>query len=490
MAGIGVRLNRIFEKNTLTTDFLGFAYSTVATIAPMMVIIISLVFMEVVLGFDKIGYAQRELFSCTILYIFIFALLTAAPFNAVLSRYMSDVIYEERYEDIRPCYYLGMMMNIILSCLLGIPFCIREHFVGRVSVAYVFAGFCGYISLVLVFYSMLYLSICKDYQKISWFYFLGMLEAFICAVIMRYIFKWGVTQSMLFGMVTGFFFTAILEHALVKRYFVKSSNRYKPILHYFRKYWQLVLTNFLYILGLYIHNFVFWTTDLRMTVVKSFVCNQPYDMASCLAMFTNISATIIFIARVEMHFHEKYKLYSEAVIGGRGADIENTKRRMFRQLASELMNLARIQFIISVVIYLLCIVLLPRAGISGMTMKIYPLLAAGYFILFLMYSAIIFLYYFNDLAGAVLTAGIFCGVTLIGSLISTHLAEIWYGTGLLVGAFAGWCSAYGRLRWVEKNMDVHIFCRGNLIPRGKGEMPSGKVYDRKNVLKKQQERES
>lgn len=490
MAGIGVRLNRIFEKNTLTTDFLGFAYSTVATIAPMMVIIISLVCMEVVLGFDKIGYAQRELFSCTILYIFIFALLTAAPFNAVLSRYMSDVIYEERYEDIRPCYYLGMMMNIILSCLLGIPFCIREHFVGRVSVAYVFAGFCGYISLVLVFYSMLYLSICKDYQKISWFYFLGMLEAFICAVIMRYIFKWSVTQSMLFGMVTGFFFTAILEHALVKRYFVKSSNRYRPVLHYFRKYWQLVLTNFLYILGLYIHNFVFWTTDLRMTVVKSFVCNQPYDMASCLAMFTNISATIIFIARVEMHFHEKYKLYSEAVIGGRGADIENTKRRMFRQLASELMNLARIQFIISVVIYLLCIVLLPRAGISGMTMKIYPLLAAGYFILFLMYSAIIFLYYFNDLAGAVLTAGIFCGVTLIGSLISTHLAEIWYGTGLLVGAFAGWCSAYGRLRRVEKNMDVHIFCRGNLIPRGKGEMPSGKVYDRKNVLKKQQERES
>lgn len=490
MAGIGVRLNRIFEKNTLTTDFLGFAYSTVATIAPMMVIIISLVCMEVVLGFDKIGYAQRELFSCTILYIFIFALLTAAPFNAVLSRYMSDVIYEERYEDIRPCYYLGMMMNIILSCLLGIPFCIREHFVGRVSVAYVFAGFCGYISLVLVFYSMLYLSICKDYQKISWFYFLGMLEAFICAVIMRYIFKWGVTQSMLFGMVTGFFFTAILEHALVKRYFVKSSNRYKPILHYFRKYWQLVLTNFLYILGLYIHNFVFWTTDLRMMVVKSFVCNQPYDMASCLAMFTNISATIIFIARVEMHFHEKYKLYSEAVIGGRGADIENTKRRMFRQLASELMNLARIQFIISVVIYLLCIVLLPRTGISGMTMKIYPLLAAGYFILFLMYSAIIFLYYFNDLAGAVLTAGIFCGVTLIGSLISTQLTEIWYGTGLLVGAFAGWCSAYGRLRWVEKNMDVHIFCRGNLIPRGKGEMPSGKVYDRKKVLKKQQERES
>ena len=36
---------------------------------------------------------------------------------------------------------------------------------------------------------------------------------------------------------------------------------------------------------------------------------------------------------------------------------------MFRQLASELMNLARIQFIISVVIYLLCIIFLPGMGI-------------------------------------------------------------------------------------------------------------------------------
>ena len=29
MAGIGVRLNRIFEKNTLTTNLVGFFYSTV-----------------------------------------------------------------------------------------------------------------------------------------------------------------------------------------------------------------------------------------------------------------------------------------------------------------------------------------------------------------------------------------------------------------------------------------------------------------------------
>ena len=479
MAGIGVRLNKIFEKNTLTTDLLGFFYSTLVTVAPMFVIIINLVLMEYFLKFSTLGFAQRELFSCTVLYIFIFSLLTASPFNAVLSRYMSDVIYEERYQDILPCYYVGMILNIVLSCLVGIPFCLWEHFVGGVSVAYVFAGFWGYISLVLVFYSMIYLSICKDYQRIAQYYGAGMLLAFLLSLFFRYILHWGIPQSMLAALDAGFFLTAVLENALVKRYFKKNSNRYKPVLKYFKKYWQLVVTNFLYILGLYVHNFVFWTTDMRMVVVKSFVCNQPYDMASCLAMFTNISATIIFIARVEMHFHEKYKLYSEAVIGGRGADIQNTKRRMFRQLASELMTLARIQFIISVVVYLICMVVLPGLGFSGMTLKIYPSLAAGYFILFLMYSAIIFLYYFNDLTGAVWTSVLFFLVTWIGSILAARQSPIWYGAGVIAGSFVGWTTAYLRLRWVEKHMDVHVFCRGTLIPRGKGKKPSGKVFDRR-----------
>ncbi len=478
MAGVGVKLHKIFEKNTLTADMAGFLYSVMITIAPMFAVILNLLLMQQVLGFSEVGYAARELFSCTVLYTFIFALLTASPFNAVLSRYMSDMIYEEHYEDILPCYHVGLVLNISLSCLVGVPFCMWEHFVGGISVFYVFTGFCGYISLVLVFYSMIYLSICKDYQRISLYFLCGMVEAFLMALFLHFVLRWGVTQSMLFALMTGFFLTAVLEYALVKRYFVKNSNRYKPVLLYFRKYWQLVVTNFLYILGLYIHNFVFWTTDMRMTVAKSFVCNQPYDMASCLAMFTNISATVIFIARVEMHFHDKYKHYSEAVIGGRGADIENTKRRMFRQLVSELMTLARIQFIISVVIYLFCIVVLPQKGFSGMTMLIYPSLAAGYFVLFLMYSSIIFLYYFNDLDGSTMTAVVFFATTFAGSIIATKLAPIWYGIGVVIGALAGWCTAYFRLRWVEKHMDAHIFCRGELIPRGKGERPPGKVYQR------------
>ena len=42
MAGIGVKLNNIYGKRTLTTNIIGMGYSTVMTIAPMLTVIRSL----------------------------------------------------------------------------------------------------------------------------------------------------------------------------------------------------------------------------------------------------------------------------------------------------------------------------------------------------------------------------------------------------------------------------------------------------------------
>ena len=245
MAGIGVKLTNIYKKNTLTTDIIGMGYSNVVTIAPMLVVIGALVLMEYFLDFSSVDYVTRELFSCTVLYIFIFSLLTASPFNSVLSKYMSDVIYEETYEDILPCYYVGMLLNILLSSVLGIVFCVHEVLVGKVDIIYVFTGYCGYIALVLVFYSMLYLSICKDYKKISLFFGIGMTVTFILSLVLVKICHWSITYGMLFSLTVGFWLTACLEMSVVRSYFKENSGKYKQVLEYFREYWPLVVTNFL-----------------------------------------------------------------------------------------------------------------------------------------------------------------------------------------------------------------------------------------------------
>jgi uncharacterized membrane protein len=480
MAGVGIKLNKIFEKNTITTNLIGIGYSIAMTITPMLLVIADIVVMQRLLGYNDISYYDKQLLMCTILYVFIFSLLVCSPFDAILSKFVSDATFEEKYEEIMPCYYTGLLLEITLGCCLAVPFCIHEYLVGKVDFIFVFVSFCCFISLILVFYTMLYLTRCKDYAKVSFFYLIGLTVSVFVSLLLVYVLGMGVALAMLISMTVGFLLIACLGYAMLQQYFKGYTKCYKKVFHYLRRYWKLIAANFTYTLGLYIHNFIFWTSDLRITVAKSFVCVEPYDMATCLAMFTNISASVIFITLVEMHFHVRYKQYSEAIIGGRWSDIVKTKQRMFRQLTTEIMNLVRIQFVISVVLYLVIMIFLPRFGYSGMVTQIYPCLTAGYFVLFIMYSSLIFLYYFDDLNGAMCAGIIFLVCTGIGTFFSMRLESIWFGLGLFVGAFIGWTYSYFRLRWLEKNIDKHVFCDGNIIKSSSSlKRPSGKVFDRR-----------
>ena len=184
-----------------------------------------------------------------------------------------------------------------------------------------------------------------------------------------------------------------------------------------------------------------------------------------------------------MNFHSRYKAYSEAVIGGRRMDIENTKRLMFEQLTDEIMSLVRIQFIISTVLFLILETLMPRFGFGGMVLDIYPCLAAGYFITFIMYSTIIFLYYFNDTIGALLTSFTFMAVTCLVTEYSTHLSLIWWGLGPVIGGLFAFTVGYFRIRKLEKDLDIHIFCNGYLLKKGTGRRPSNVPYEREDIKK-------
>ncbi|MCR4842919.1 MAG: exopolysaccharide Pel transporter PelG [Eubacterium sp.] len=488
MAGIGVRLNKIFEKRSILANLTGMAYSAVVTIAPMVLIILTIFLLSYILGFDNLPYLTREIFSCSVLYIFIFGLVFTAPLNAVMSRYMSDVVFDERYDAVMPAYYMGLLINVIIAAVPAIPFFIHEYVAGRVDPVFILMTAFGYFCLVWTFYTMLYLSIVKDYSKVTLFYFIGMAVMFVVSIVLVMFIGVSVTYGMMFGLDMGLLLIASLEFAQLRGYFTESNRKYTDVLPYFRVYWGLIVANTCYIVGMYAHNFVYWTTDLRMVVAKSFVCAQPYDMATFIAMVTNLSATVIFISNVEMNFHKYYKNYSESVIGGRLIDIENAQDHMFMQLSNQLMSLVRVQFIITVVLYLVFSVVLPLIGISGLIMEIYPALAAGYFVLFIMYGAIIFLYYYNDNLGAMVTSATFMVATVVFSFVFSHMDYIWYGMGVLVGSFIGWTVAYFRLRWVEKHLETHIFCKGSILRKGRGRRPSDVVY--KNEKRQAEEQPS
>lgn len=478
MAGIGFELKKIFKEDSLSRLTGGIIYSTVVTIGPTIIIITTIVVLYLTLDLLSVPYTDRELLTSTILYGFIFSLLTTAPFNGVMSRYVADKIYEEKYDDILPSFYTGVLLNTLLGAVLGIPFILRLIFIGEVDPTFSFVSYCFFIVLIINFYSMLYLSATKDYKIIAMYHVIGMVIAFILANVFN---RAGLTiiESILFGITIGFLIIAFLEFSYMKKYFNSNSKNYRGCLYYFIKHRNICCSNYIYILGLYIHNFVFWTHPSHLIVAKSYVSMQSYDLASCLAMFTNVSTIIIFTVVAETKFHDKYQQYNEAVIGNTWQNISDAKISMFRLLIQQLRQLAGIQAIITLTLFLIVVITIPNLGFMGSVLTIYPSLVVAFFTIFLMYCNIIFLFYFNDSRGAMLTSIIFCTSVLLGSIFALTLSESFYGLGAFAGAFIGWSFSFLRIQYIEKHFDEHIFCKVSFVKTRVGEMPKSIVYIRK-----------
>jgi len=324
---------------------------------------------------------------------------------------------------------------------------------------------------------MLYITAIKEFKKISYSFVFGMLVALILAVLLVKLFGVSVELGIVVGFAVGFLITGFCLCGLVRQYFKENSRNYHEVFDYFKEHWRLFLTNTFYIFGLYVHNFVFWTSGMQIIVVKSFVSAPVYDMATCIAMFINVSAMVIFIVEVETNFHDKYQNYCQTLMGGTGEDITYAKSAMFRSIRNEIFFTMQLQVIFTIGLFFICLLTMPFLSISGMIMTILPTLAVAYFAIFIMYAMIIFIYYFNVYDKAMIAAAIFFGVSFIGSVFAKYLTPNLYGLGVLVGAFAGLTYAFYALRGIERNLDYYIFCKGRIAKQVIGKKYGHKIYE-------------
>lgn len=441
---------------------MGAGYSSLVTIGPTLVITGVMSALYLGLDISRVSYGERELLSATLLWVFLFSILVTAPFNALFSRYLADAFYQKDYGGILPSFYTGLTLVGALSLLLAAPVLWSLHTRGGVDPLFLAAAYVLWVSAVLIFFTVTYLHATKDYRSIALFFLAGMAVAGGLAWALWAFGLCGTVHAILCGLAAGFFLIAFTQFAYVQRYFRGMEGRsFKCRLHFVRHF-PIFAANLLYTLGLYIHNFVFWNTPMRLEVAATFVCHQSYDMASCLAMFTNISTMVLFTVIAETRFHDAYQNYMQAVIGATYGRIRMYKQILFRTLSGQMIHVFGIQISITSVLFM-AVMLLGRQYFTGMTMEIYPVLAVSYLGIFMMYGNIVYLYYFEDQAGALLTALIYCACTLAGSLWSSTLTVQLFGLGAFLGMLAGWTFSFFRIRYVERNIEALIYCRHKVV---------------------------
>ena len=91
------------------------------------------------------------------------------------------------------------------------------------------------------------------------------------------------------------------------------------------------------------------------------------------------------------------------------------------------------------------------------------------------------MYYFNVYNQALITSGIFLGVTIAASFFAKTLTPNLYGIGILIGAFAGFTYGFYALRSVERNLEYYIFCKGKITPVTIDKKWGQTIYENKRI---------
>ena len=99
MAGIGFELRKIYGKKTLASKVYGSLYATMATIGPTILFMLLLLLINLAMGWYQVPELDRLTFTSSFTYLFLGAILISSLHNAVLSRYISDKVFENREQD-------------------------------------------------------------------------------------------------------------------------------------------------------------------------------------------------------------------------------------------------------------------------------------------------------------------------------------------------------------------------------------------------------
>jgi len=457
MAGIGFELKRVFVNNTISSSVKGFSYAIFVTSGPMIINLLMLSIIGRVLIDAGASLEQRELFYASMTYSYIFSLLNVSGIIMIISRYVSDKLYIEETE------------NILASMLGAIAICVATGgifgfiFYAASSLPFIFKLFSYliFIELSVINILMIYVSAVKDYKKVALSFCLGLIITIAMAIFLKSL-KVEILTAMLTGVMSGFFVNILFLLSVIKSFFKVMSGEMFEFIVYLKKMPLLFLINLLYTLGLFGHNIIFWLwSDLSVKVMGTYFYSPSYDTATFYSVFTIIPSLVVFVVKTETAFFTKYREFGQAIInGGTFRNIKNAKNSMVLVLRNELFLIIKLQLTVTIVSAIIgANLILPINGHNQITIKLFVLLAAGYFMTYMTFIIITVLLYFDNQEDAFRTALMFFLLTVIFSMITILFGEKFYGLGLCTAALTSMIYSGRFLLRTLEDVDYRIFTK-------------------------------
>lgn len=465
MAGIGFELKKLFKPVGFLSKVRAVAYSALVSLGPFIFCTIMIAMLLFFMNTMDVSFRVRELFIATTVYCFIFSQIIASGFKIIIIRYIADLLYKKKFEDILPSMYGVLCVVIFIASGLGIAF----YWNSPLPLYLKLASYLLYMELIIVFIMMEYLSTLKDYMKI--------VKSFLCGIILSialgYVFVSYTGLDIVFGLIIsldiGFLIVISMLFAYLKNFYgAFSSKRYFDFLSYFDKFPSLFFMSLFYTVGLYSHNLIFWTSSISVKIAGTYAYAPIYDMPTFYAFLSIMPAMIMFVVSLETSFYDKHRNYYSLITGkGNFDDIDFARKEMIRVLWSEVRNIMEFQLFFTLVFLAAGYYVLPRLGLGQLSVDIFNLLTLGAYMIVLIFIIMTVLLYFEDRSGALFISATFLISNSVFTYLTLNYSESAYGLGLFTSAFFTLIIAVAELLIYLKNINYHIFCSQPIIYKEK-----------------------
>lgn len=470
MAGIGFALKKLFEEEYLTSRTKAYIYSALVSAGPWIAAVVTVNALILISNHYFNDIAQRDLFMGTIVYSFVFSQILTAPWQMLITRFISDKLYSREYDYIRSSFFGLSRLIFIISFVI----CLFYYYSKSLPIYYKILASTLFLFISLLWILMVYLSAVKNYAIISYAFIIGgTISVVLTFVFLKYPVALGdveIAGNILLAYTAGIVITCgILLYTFLTTFYFGNNKQYE-FLKYFSRLWRLFFIGLFYTLGLWIDDILMWYSSLGVDIYETYKYAPLYDNAMFLAYLTVIPTMILFVVSVETEFYDTYKkYYGFAVKNGTFEDIELAGQEMRNSIYRQLIYALETQTTITLTTIVLSGGIFSYFGIPLIVRDIFRIASLGALCNIFVLLIILILLYFEDSEHALIISAIFVTLNGIFTYYFIPRGVEFYGAGYFIGSFITLIISIILLIKFLREINYNTFGRQPLfIPKEKG----------------------
>ncbi|MCT4796316.1 MULTISPECIES: exopolysaccharide Pel transporter PelG [Exiguobacterium] len=460
MAGIGFKLQKLFQEDYYSSRLKAYTFSGLVTSGPWLIVILVVGTIQwLAFQMPMLSLEERTLFMLSVSYAFIFSQILFSFQQLVVTRYVADLFYEKKAHDIFPVF-TGMLKVTMLAAIIMYSI---FWMISPLDFLYKLVLFVLFMTINVIWVMFLFLSAAKFYQAIAYSFLLGGFIAIGGVFLISRILVDPTSLELLLGFTVGMLVTLFgLFFAMLRTFPLRYATNEFSYFRYFDLYPDLFAIGVLYVLGIWVTNFIIWFGEGRTVVAESFVFNPYYDTAVFWSYLTIVPTQLLFVVAVETRFYERYRTFYGLInYGGALHQIDKAKQTMTTVLKNELIRLGRSQGVVTLFAILMAGVFVGWIGVPEEVGQIFRMTTLAAFANAMILVLTLLLLYFEDRRGALFVNLSFFTGNALFTLALLPLGIDWYGVGFAVSTTITFFIAGLRLMYFMGKVDYYVFASSN-----------------------------